>query len=607
MRTKTIVAAVLCCLSVIPVSAAPGKGKKQQERAASASYMGGYLLAGYDNILKLDNRLQNVGGPMGGIGFGYQFRYGTYSKGAFLLNAGLEAQYGLNIRKGAFSVTRRVLEPSDELFLSYQFPGLTEKQTALDLSASLLAGGKFKDFFVLTGARFGYPVGVAGYTVESRVDRIMYDARSIDDYTEMPHHLLGSETVSGSGQLSRRLCVFWALEAGYEFYRPSQPSRWTGRGNGAQKRAFRDCAHWQLSAFVNVGLMNYKASPAEPLVAFDGGEGVSQLRSTSNALEFASARTIPVMAGLKFALFCELPQKQPKAQPVAEPDPLIVTCVSDEVTGRPIGGATVKIKPAGKGKKKKKTVVKTTDAQSGSVAKAFTPGKYRVSVSHPAYFPTEPFAFTHGERIDTLRFALYPQLPLRSQVVDAKTGRPVTAQVTVYDQADTAIFKGRVDSIETLLSTLVDDRKAYSVCVTAEGYRDTCTVTTAGNIADVLVIPMEPIVVKRFVLQNLFFATDKTYILPSSEAALQELYDLLQTHPEISIRIIGHTDDVGKDDYNLRLSEGRAESVKREMVNRGIEAGRMETLGRGEKDPIVPNDTDENRQMNRRVEIEIVR
>ena len=74
----------------------------------------------------------------------------------------------------------------------------------------------------------------------------------------------------------------------------------------------------------------------------------------------------------------------------------------------------------------------------------------------------------------------------------------------------------------------------------------------------------------------------------------------------VRIRIIGHTDDVGKDDYNQRLSEGRARSVKQEMVRRGIDPKRIETTGRGENDPIVPNDSEDHRQMNRRVEIEIL-
>ena len=584
-------------------AAAPGAGKKQQpERAAMTHLLGGHLMAGYDNMLKLDSRLQNIGGPMGGIGFDYQLQYGTYSKGAFLLNAGVEAQYGLNIRKGTFDITRRLVNPSDEMFLGYQFRNLSERQSALDLSVSLMAGAKFRSLFFLAGVRLGYPAGIAGYTVQSDVNRVIYDARAIDYYASMPHHLLSSDQVKSTGQLARRLSPFVALEVGYDFFRPAQQLKPKSRSKEPQKRTFKDYGHFRLSAFVNVGVANYKPVETAPFVAFDDQLGVSQIQSTSNAAEFASARTIPVIAGLKFAVMCELPSKQPKQQ--AEPNPLIVTYVRDELSGKPVGGAGVTTRAVTKGKKKKKSVIKFTDDKSGRVARRYAPGDYTVAVYHFAYFPIEKFEFTHGDHNDTLRLALYPRRPLCSKAVDDMTDKPVTAHIVVYNEKDSAILKTRVDSIETLATTLVDGRRRYTVCVTAEGYRDTCLSVT--DIAEVQVIRLKPIQVKKFVLHNLFFATDKTDILPSSDAALQELYSLLNDNPDIRIRIIGHTDDIGRDDYNLRLSKGRSESVKREMVKRGIDANRIQTDGRGEQDPIVPNDSDEHRQMNRRVEIEIL-
>lgn len=111
---------------------------------------------------------------------------------------------------------------------------------------------------------------------------------------------------------------------------------------------------------------------------------------------------------------------------------------------------------------------------------------------------------------------------------------------------------------------------------------------------------------RTFILQNMHFATDKTVVLASSRKALEMLYQLLKEHPDVRIRIIGHTDDTASEEYNQKLSEGRANSVRNEMIKRGIDPKRMEIEGRGELDPLVPNDTDENRQMNRRVEIEIL-
>ena len=209
----------------------------------------------------------------------------------------------------------------------------------------------------------------------------------------------------------------------------------------------------------------------------------------------------------------------------------------------------------------------------------------------------------HKDQYDTIVVALHPQQILRSQAIDAKSGRSIEAQITVYDEMGNIILQKHTDSLHTTFSVPLDDRKQYSVCAIAQGYYDTCMQIT--NFKE-QVIQLEPLQVKRFVLKNMFFATDKTKILSSSEPALMELFSLLQDNPNIRIRIIGHTDDVGKDDYNQRLSEGRSASVKQEMINRGINPNRIETIGHGEKDPIVPNDSDEHRQMNRRVEIEIL-
>jgi outer membrane protein OmpA-like peptidoglycan-associated protein len=82
-----------------------------------------------------------------------------------------------------------------------------------------------------------------------------------------------------------------------------------------------------------------------------------------------------------------------------------------------------------------------------------------------------------------------------------------------------------------------------------------------------------------------------------------ELYRFLQARPNQCIRIVGHTDNIGSDRSNQILSEGRCQEVRRAMIERGISPDRIQTEGRGKRDPIVPNDSDEHRQMNRRVEI----
>lgn len=111
---------------------------------------------------------------------------------------------------------------------------------------------------------------------------------------------------------------------------------------------------------------------------------------------------------------------------------------------------------------------------------------------------------------------------------------------------------------------------------------------------------------RTFVLDNLYFATAQHVILPSSEPTLHVLLEMMQYYPERRILITGHTDDVGKDGYNWVLSQRRAISVKRWLFEHGIDPTRIETDGKGETCPRVPNNSPENRQLNRRVEILIL-
>lgn len=107
--------------------------------------------------------------------------------------------------------------------------------------------------------------------------------------------------------------------------------------------------------------------------------------------------------------------------------------------------------------------------------------------------------------------------------------------------------------------------------------------------------------------QTIFFATDKTVILPKSFPLLNEVAQALKDHGTIAVRIEGHTDSRGNDAYNLRLSQGRASSVRTYLVGRGVPPERMEAIGYGETKPIAANQTRAGRAQNRRVEFFITK
>jgi OOP family OmpA-OmpF porin len=107
--------------------------------------------------------------------------------------------------------------------------------------------------------------------------------------------------------------------------------------------------------------------------------------------------------------------------------------------------------------------------------------------------------------------------------------------------------------------------------------------------------------------QKVHFATAKTQILPRSFPLLNEVAKVLTDRPSIHVRIEGHTDSRGSDAYNLRLSQGRANSVRSYLIQRGIDSGRMEAIGYGESRPIGSNMTRAGRAQNRRVEFFITK
>jgi outer membrane protein OmpA-like peptidoglycan-associated protein len=105
---------------------------------------------------------------------------------------------------------------------------------------------------------------------------------------------------------------------------------------------------------------------------------------------------------------------------------------------------------------------------------------------------------------------------------------------------------------------------------------------------------------------NVTFAYDSATVQPQFQATLDQVAQVLSQYNETYIDIYGHTDSTGSDAYNQQLSERRAESVAAYLESRGVQSARIGTRGFGETQPIAPNDTEEGRAANRRVEIRIV-
>ncbi len=109
------------------------------------------------------------------------------------------------------------------------------------------------------------------------------------------------------------------------------------------------------------------------------------------------------------------------------------------------------------------------------------------------------------------------------------------------------------------------------------------------------------------VLEGVFFATNSATLGKASTGILDRAVASLKKFPEVKVEISGHTDSTGNREHNMDLSQQRAESVKRYLVEHGIDGARIETRGAGPDEPIDSNANDGGRAKNRRIEFRVLR
>ena len=126
----------------------------------------------------------------------------------------------------------------------------------------------------------------------------------------------------------------------------------------------------------------------------------------------------------------------------------------------------------------------------------------------------------------------------------------------------------------------------------------------AVNVYDVLADDLTPGAVVQLV--NIRFAYNSAELTEDSEEGIAMLAAFLESHPELHVELAGHTDNVGSDTYNLKLSNERAEVVRQALIAKGIEEDRLTAKGYGSSKPMYPNDNDEHRAGNRRTEMIVI-
>jgi flagellar motor protein MotB len=201
---------------------------------------------------------------------------------------------------------------------------------------------------------------------------------------------------------------------------------------------------------------------------------------------------------------------------------------------------------------------------------------------------------------------------VKGMVFDKDNKEYLDAKIQIVNlKSGELIFDDTVDS-ETgqFLATMMSD-KSFGLNVSKDGYLFYSQNFSPGANLEgkpfIIQVPLQKIEVGGLVvLNNIFFESNKFELLPESKSELLLLVKFLNDNPRIKIEIGGHTDNIGDEPSNQKLSESRAMSVYNFLINNNISKDKLSFKGYGESYPLADNSTEEGRKSNRRTEFKII-
>lgn len=215
---------------------------------------------------------------------------------------------------------------------------------------------------------------------------------------------------------------------------------------------------------------------------------------------------------------------------------------------------------------------------------------------------------------ESLRERVKPVSYLKGIVADAKTKKPLAATVELVDlKSNQIVSRVQADTETGQYTAVLPSGGEYALYVSVPGYLFKSlsfdfTQRTKGEGLS-LSVPLEPAIAgetAKETLNNLFFESGRYDLADKSRTELDRLAAFMKASPAVKIEISGHTDDKGEAAANLTLSQKRAQAVVSYLTQAGIEADRIRAVGYGKTRPIVPNTSEENRRLNRRIEWRIL-
>lgn len=194
------------------------------------------------------------------------------------------------------------------------------------------------------------------------------------------------------------------------------------------------------------------------------------------------------------------------------------------------------------------------------------------------------------------------------RVLDSETKMPIIAKLQFIDSQKGQIASVLVTDSTGVFKAKMAERKPYGVEISAKGYLFFLDVVDLSKVTDVLnkdFYLQQLEVGAKVVLKQIFFETGKSTLKEESFQQLNNVIEFMKVNPTLKLEISGHTDNVGGLTANIKLSEARAKAVVEYMVKNGIDKSRLQFKGYGPNQPVAPNNTNDGRAQNRRVEFKI--
>jgi outer membrane protein OmpA-like peptidoglycan-associated protein len=203
------------------------------------------------------------------------------------------------------------------------------------------------------------------------------------------------------------------------------------------------------------------------------------------------------------------------------------------------------------------------------------------------------------------------RLTIRGVITDSENKKPIKAKIEFIDQDSDEVIAIAISDSSGTYSIRIDEAKIYGVDINAKGYLMFLDIVDLSNASyeNVVVRDFELDSVEvgaKMVLKDIYFETSKSTLMPESYATLNSVVKLMESNPTLVLEISGHTDNVGSKKYNENLSRERAKSCVDYLVGQGIPESRLQYKGYGFQFNLFPNDSDENKAKNRRVEFKII-